>query len=834
MAFATLLLVSVIANRSEASAPDGHSLRPAVAGLIDLRSWDPGGPTVARLNGEWTFLWDVLADPAATAAAMRAGGVPGDATIFVPQSWRYYTIEGSPTPDMGRATYALRILLPNRDLPLFLHVSVISSAARIYANGTLVASRGRVGSSYEEELPDWSPEVLLLPAVGPELDLVIHVSNFHHDRGGIIRALELAGPAAAPYLREPSVAFELFLVGTLLVMGAYYTALFFLRRRDTAPLYFGVFCLIICLRTLVTGDTIYVLRILPGLSWELLQKAASLSFVAAVPVFCAFVRSLFPDVYPRLLLRIQSGIAALLGAVVVATQARLYTYLDVPYQVFTVLCVTFIAVAVLRASRRRSPGALVFLVGFGVLVATTVNDILFANDVIHTADLVGLGATFFILSEAFFLSRRMSGAFVLVERQAEELLGMNRAYAREIETRQATEARLRESQETARALLDVPSADAVLIDRDGIILSHNESFRVNQARHTSGSLTGACVWDLFPPDVADRRRTLVRSAVESGRLLRYEDESGGRWRDIVIHPVESPGGGVSRVAVLAVDITDRKRMEREAAEHQRRLVEADKLSSLGVLVAGVAHEVNNPNHAILLNARFLDRAAADIVSALDESPAAQPDTRFGGVEYPELRRRLPEALTLIRRGAERIDSIVSQLKAYARDDTAQPAENVDANEAVRSALALASLDVRRATDLLRVDLAPGLPPIRGHRQRLEQVIINLVQNAANALRSRDEAIEVSTRNDAARGLVSIHVRDEGMGMREEDVARIRDPFFTTRRSSGGTGLGLSVSASIVEQHGGSLEFHSVLGQGTEAIVRLPSAPSDAAPRTADA
>ena len=127
-----------------------------------------------------------------------------------------------------------------------------------------------------------------------------------------------------------------------------------------------------------------------------------------------------------------------------------------------------------------------------------------------------------------------------------------------------------------------------------------------------------------------------------------------------------------------------------------------------------------------------------------------------------------------------------------------------------------------------VDLAPGLPRVRGNAQRIEQVIVNLLLNACEALPDPGRAVRLSTRRDAARRAVVVEMRDEGVGIPPEHLPRLADPFFTTKRESGGTGLGLSVSAGIVKEHGGTLEFRSVPGAGTTASLVLPELREEAA------
>jgi polar amino acid transport system substrate-binding protein len=147
---------------------------------------------------------------------------------------------------------------------------------------------------------------------------------------------------------------------------------------------------------------------------------------------------------------------------------------------------------------------------------------------------------------------------------------------------------------------------------------------------------------------------------------------------------------------------------------------------------------------------------------------------------------------------------------------------VDLNMVVKSALVLLSNAVKKATDHLTVSLHPELPAFRGNAQQIEQVVVNLVHNACQALIDRRQPISIATLPGGERDGVVLEIRDGGTGIPSEQLERIMDPFYTTKRDSGGTGLGLSVSATIVKEHGGSLEFASKPGKGTTVRVWFPA------------
>lgn len=272
---------------------------------------------------------------------------------------------------------------------------------------------------------------------------------------------------------------------------------------------------------------------------------------------------------------------------------------------------------------------------------------------------------------------------------------------------------------------------------------------------------------------------------------------------------------------LREDIKARKQAEREAEERRRQLIEADKMASLGILVAGVAHEINNPNNFIAMNTPMLQRVWHDILPILEERLRKRGDFPAGGMAFSRMRAYIPELLAGIASGSERITRIVTNLNDYARQHPADMSQPVDLNQVVRAALTLLASPLKKATHHLELALSPELPTLRGNFQRMEQVVVNLLQNSCQALTSAEQSITVSTSNDPTAGVVMLEVRDQGRGIAARDLKRIQDPFFTTKRDSGGTGLGLAISTGIMEEHGGRLEFNSQPGKGTTARAVFP-------------
>ena len=267
------------------------------------------------------------------------------------------------------------------------------------------------------------------------------------------------------------------------------------------------------------------------------------------------------------------------------------------------------------------------------------------------------------------------------------------------------------------------------------------------------------------------------------------------------------------------DVTERRQLERQRAQAQR-------LESIGQLAAGIAHEINTPIQYIGDNAVFLEGAFGDLVNLFENSNPNLPAPQSG--EPPEelsyLREEIPKAIQQIGEGAKQVARIVRAMKDFSHPG---PVEKVpiDINRAIESTILVSKNEWKYVAEV-STDLDPNLPPIPCVAGEVNQVILNLIVNAAHAIAENQKegstkgSIQISTRHD--EDFVEILVKDTGCGIPKAIQSKVFDPFFTTKPVGKGTGQGLSIAhALIVQKYHGEIRFESEPGQGTTFVIHLP-------------
>ncbi|MBP7654345.1 response regulator [Candidatus Dependentiae bacterium] len=259
---------------------------------------------------------------------------------------------------------------------------------------------------------------------------------------------------------------------------------------------------------------------------------------------------------------------------------------------------------------------------------------------------------------------------------------------------------------------------------------------------------------------------------------------------------------------------------RQIKENFSQLVQSAKLASIGTMVAGVAHEINNPNTFITLNIPIISECWSELKKKLiDDSCTEQKNTEQKKIlSYIE---NIDKSLGHISIGSSRIQNIVNTLKEFSQNENIDNIKNFSIKECIEKAYTIVGAMTRRKVYSVEINIPENIPFISGNQIKIEQVIINLLQNAADAVNDiRQGYIKINCELINNK-FIRISIKDNGKGIKKENLTKIFEPFFTTKHEISGTGLGLSISYKIIKEHNGSISVLSDENEGTVFIIDLP-------------
>ncbi|HKY44375.1 MAG TPA: ATP-binding protein [Pyrinomonadaceae bacterium] len=364
---------------------------------------------------------------------------------------------------------------------------------------------------------------------------------------------------------------------------------------------------------------------------------------------------------------------------------------------------------------------------------------------------------------------------------------------------------LRESEERYRALFEQA--------RDGIGVVRLNDYRMVEANDKFCEIlglrqqecSGRDIRELFPATTANGQPELMMrmpNGHTSGESELTIQTPQGRSLPVSVSLAPLSTDGEKVMIISLRDLSLRKQLEAEREEMQRQVYQSSKLASIGELSAGVAHEINNPLNGVINFAQLLKD---------EDGPRS------------EFEQQMIDGI--IDEGG-RIARIVRGLLAFARADTHELSQ-VHFAESIETSIALFGRQFEKDGIKVEIDLEPDLPLVRADGSRLRQVVVNMISNAHHALKAKDslepKVFRITARRAGTNGeIVRVEFHDNGVGIKKEDLGKVFDPFFTTRREAGGTGLGLSVSFGIIRDFGGTIRVESEEGKFTRFIIELQS------------
>jgi signal transduction histidine kinase len=383
-----------------------------------------------------------------------------------------------------------------------------------------------------------------------------------------------------------------------------------------------------------------------------------------------------------------------------------------------------------------------------------------------------------------------------IERKRKQLAGQN------AELKQLTED-LTSTNNSLNALFAAITDTIVVIDKD---------FSISMSNKEEIGNTGKCYRKLFDSEnICDE--CPAQRVFEKAEPAWSERKSGDHYYMLRSYPITDGSGNVENAIEICRNITKEKQMEEQ-------LIRSYKLASMGKLTAGVAHEINNPNTFIRGNINIIDEAFKDILPILDKAFDENPGLKIARLNYEIFKENIPILLEDMMGGADRIKNIVDGLRNFARKDEGLLTDTVDINYVVENHTRITQKEVRKYAQL-QINLGESIPVFKGNIQKLEQVFMNLLINAGQAIEHENGRIILETAYNKADNNVIIRISDNGKGIDLKTRRNIFDPFFTTKRDKGGTGLGLSISYGIIQEHHGYIDVESKVGEGTTFTIFIP-------------
>lgn len=424
----------------------------AKKGILNLSEWDFAKLGNVKLKGEWKFYWKKLYK----AEDLEKKNISPDSYIDMPSIWNNMLINGRKLDGYGFATFQLTVLL-NKKIPLDsilnIRTKLHMTASEIFINGIKVTNSGKVGRNKESHKADTLSMFGL--AKIPEdrkLNIILHISNFNHKKGGVLHDIYLGtSQKNVGYITQISA--DAFLLGILFIIAFYHIGLYLIRRKDVTPLLFAFFCINVFMRTASTGEK-YITLIIPNTPYEIYLAIEYITYYLSPPLGLHFMHKIFPSEFKYPIIKFFYTIAFVFCLFPLITPINIYSHTVNVYIIITISASIIAFICITLAIWRKRPYAIILLFGFIALIISTINDILNTTEVIYTGYYVHLGIVILIFCQSIVLSIKFSRAFFDVEVLSEKLHENKLELEYKVEQRTLELKKAKEKAENANQLKD--------------------------------------------------------------------------------------------------------------------------------------------------------------------------------------------------------------------------------------------------------------------------------------------------------------------------------------------------------------------------------------------
>jgi sigma-B regulation protein RsbU (phosphoserine phosphatase) len=343
----------------------------------------------------------------------------------VPGTWSRSFLEKGFLSGDGFGTFRLRLIHNLQGQALSFKIPEMETAYLLFVDGRLIAKNGIVSPLEITARPEYRPQIIDFIPASDESEIILQISNYHHRKGGPAQIISVGRTEVIHTRQEKEILMDMLLVGSIFFMGVYHLFLFLHRKKDPYTYWFALACILICMRVFVTGNK-YLIAFIPTTPWEVHLKLSYLTFFLVTPVFCRYMFLLFPNFFPKIMYKLIFNLGIAMSLLVCLTKSSFYSYLMIPYQIFTLSAAAIGIYAVLSAIKNEQTGAKLFLLSFIVFVLSIINDIMVNNNFLTTPLLSHYGIFMMFFFQSISIARSFSQGFGEAENFAKELSNRNK------------------------------------------------------------------------------------------------------------------------------------------------------------------------------------------------------------------------------------------------------------------------------------------------------------------------------------------------------------------------------------------------------------------------
>jgi signal transduction histidine kinase len=808
-----------------------QNIPSANMGTLDLLDWDfelkPGSKDGnINLDGEWEFYWMNLLDTQAFAKMETCmpskkdcrEGLENPYYLRVPSLWNDVVLDPLKTEsqkseklvlkNIGYGTYRLKIINVKEKI-LSIYLFYINTSYKLFINGQLVQEIGKVGTQKSESIPSQKSFVHTFENNKDHIEIVIQVSNFFHRAGGTWEPFLFGKPEDVHREIENRIISDIFICGVLAIMGIYHMGLYSLRKSDLSPLWFGLFCLTLSSRSLLTGTQL-IYYLFPNMDYSIGLRMEYLTMYFGTPFYTLY----FNTVFFREKLKVSYIFIfgpLLLSLVVIFFDTILFTNYLYILHIIVLLSLIYGIYCAIKGVLNKTLGAVTFLVGFTIFALTILNDVLYANNILNFGLLSPIGLSLFIFSQSFLLSTKFSKAFSDSEKYAKDLKILSENLEEKVKSRTL------ELQNEKRIAEDLhKQAESALIE-----LKNTQSQLIEAERMASlGQLVGGVAHEINNPIGVIRSNSelislnilnTIQSVPDFFTTLTESDRE--IFLKIVNYSIENKE---------FLSTKEERQRKKEIKKELENILE-ESFESIEYITEQIFLLKLLPPYEPYLNSlgtkKFKDSLSVALIFV----------NQFNSI-------------TNIGIAVEKASRVVFALRSYLDTEMFLEKKEVDLISEIEKALHLYDNYILGKISTLR-DFPKEIKYFCT-AENLSQVWKNIIFNAVQAMYLTEKKLQIiikivdelpkrvlsmksSLTLEKSENFVSQYSKcimvsfiDSGSTIPENLQDKIFTPFFTTKAVGEGIGLGLYVSKKIIHEHGGKIYFSSKDGQ-TEFIVTLP-------------